>query len=398
MFKGAQHGVPPMIPPAHGGHLVDRLASASERERRQGERKALPLVRPFIDQVYDAEKIGLGAYSPLTGFMGSEVVEAVRAHGTLPGGLPFPIPIVYAPPAGPDLETLRALKPGDEVGLLDGQDRLFALLRLEERFPLDRAAIAQSAFGTTDPRHPNVADLLAWGEEAYAGPIELLERLDHAAGSLELSPRETREEFARRGWSTVAAYQCRNPPHTAHEYLQRLTLEREEVDGLFIQPVVGRLKKGDYRPDVILAAYRELIRAYYPANRVFLSSLSVTMRYAGPKAALFYAIVRKNFGCSHYIVGRDQAGVGSYYDPYACHRIFDRFDIGVTPLRYEETFFCHRCGWMATPKTCAHDAAERVATSQTRIRQALANREPLPTEIIRPEVAAILGGTENVLN
>jgi sulfate adenylyltransferase len=188
----------------------------------------------------------------------------------------------------------------------------------------------------------------------------------------------------------VAAYQCRNPPHTAHEYLQRVTLEREDVDGLFIHPVVGRLKKGDYRPDVILRAYEALVRAYCATDRVVLSPLTITMRYAGPKAALFLAIVRKNYGCSRYIVGRDQAGVGKYYDPYACHRIFDEFDVGILPLRYEEAFYCRSCGATATAKTCSHPTSVRLDTSQTRIRQALANGEEIPPELLRPEVAAIL--------
>ncbi|MCI4347611.1 MAG: sulfate adenylyltransferase, partial [Thermoplasmata archaeon] len=193
-----------------------------------------------------------------------------------------------------------------------------------------------------------------------------------------------------KGWRNVAAYQCRNPPHTAHEYLQRVTLERDDVDGLFIHPVVGRLKKGDYRPDVIMAAYEALVRTYYPETRVVLSPLTITMRYGGPKAALFLAIVRKNYGCNRYIVGRDQAGVGSYYDPYAAHRIFDQYDIGVLALRYEESFFCARCGWMASEKTCPHPAAGRIDTSQTRIRKALADGGEIPPELVRPEVANIL--------
>ena len=173
------------------------------------------------------------------------------------------------------------------------------------------------------------------------------------------------------GQDHVAAYQCRNPPHTAHEYLQRCTLDREDVDGLFIHPVVGRLKKGDYKPEVILACYEALVENYYPKDRVLLSSHTATMRYAGPNAALFYAIVRKNYGCDRYIVGRDQAGVGKYYDPFACHRIFDELPIDILPLRYPETFFCRKCAGMATTKTCAHPVTERVSTSQTMIRQKL---------------------------
>jgi len=242
-----------------------------------------------------------------------------------------------------------------------------------------------------------VADLLKEGEVALAGSVDLLRRLDHPTGPFELSPAETRAEFARRGWRNVAAYQTRNVPHTAHEYLQRCTLEREDVDGLLIHPVLGRLKKGDYRPEVILEAYRALVGTYYPADRVVLASLSITMRYGGPKAALFLAIVRKNYGCGSYIVGRDQAGVGSYYEPYACQRIFDELPIGVQALKYVETYFCRDCGWMATARTCAHSADRRLDTSQTRIRESLAKGERLPSEILRPEVAEVLRRPDAVL-
>ncbi len=388
----------PMIPAPHGGRLIQRQTSASERSRWEAQRRELPAVRPYIDAMYDAEKIAVGAYSPLEGFMGSAELEAVLTRSRLPNDLPFSLPILYAPSSAAERAALAPTRPGDDVLLLDDREQPYAVLHLKERFPIDRARIAQAAFGTTDRGHPNVADLLDGGDEAFAGPIDLLRRLDVPAAALEKTPAETREEFQRRGWKRVAAYQCRNPPHTAHEYLQRSTLEREDVDGLFVHPVVGRLKKGDYRPEVILRAYQELLAAYYPSDRVYLSSLSVTMRYAGPKAALFYAIVRKNFGCSHYIVGRDQAGVGTYYDPFACQRIFDEFDVGVVPLRYAETHFCRKCGSMATARTCRHGPEDRVATSQTRIRTALANKEPLPMEIIRPEVAAVLQGSENVLS
>ncbi len=304
-----------MIPPAHGGRLVDRLAGSAARERRESERRDLPKVRPAVDQLYDAEKIGIGSYSPLEGFMGSAELESVLKTGRLPNDLPWTIPILFPIPTGPDAGAVRGLSAGDEVAIVDASDRPLALLAIEERFRTDRAAIARATYGTEDPKHPNVADLLAAGDEAWAGKVTLLRRLDPPGGRPEPSPGETRAEFHRRGWKTVAAYQCRNPPHTAHEYIQRLTLEREDVDGLFIHPVVGRLKKGDYRPDVILESYEALVRHYYPPSRVMMSPLGITMRYGGPKAALFLAIVRKNYGCGAYIVGRDQAGVGQVLRP-----------------------------------------------------------------------------------
>ncbi|MCI4367395.1 MAG: sulfate adenylyltransferase, partial [Thermoplasmata archaeon] len=302
---------------AHGGALIDRVLQGSVRERRLAEAESLPVLHPHIDQVYDAEKIAIGAYSPLSGFMDKATFESILTTRRLPGGLPWTIPIVFAPADPRDAVTVAGLGPGDAVALADSIGRRFAILTVSETFGYDKGRYAEATFLTKDPAHPNVADILAAGPTAVAGTIELLHRLDLPVGRFELTPVETRREFVRLGWNHVAAYQCRNPPHTAHEYLQRCTLDREDVDGLFIHPVVGRLKKGDYLPDVIMACYEALVNNYYPKERVLLSSLTVTMRYAGPNAALFYAIVRKNFGCDSYIVGRDQAGVGKYYDPFA---------------------------------------------------------------------------------
>ncbi len=387
-----------MIPEPHGGRLIERLLTGPERERRVAEQGDLPQLFPLVDQVYDAEKIGLGAYSPLDGFQDRTALETVLDRGRLPNDLPWTIPIVLTP-SGPENErVISTLRAGDEALLMAPDGAPFALLHLAEKFPYDRAALAQGIYGTVDPAHPNVPDVLGAGPVALAGRIDLLRRLDHPTGPFEQSPAEVRAEFARRGWRSVAAYQTRNVPHTAHEYLQRCTLDRDDVDGLLVHPVLGRLKKGDYRPDVILEAYRALVGRYYPADRVHLASLSIAMRYAGPKAAIFLAIVRKNFGCGLYIVGRDQAGVGNYYGPFDCQSIFDRYDLGIRPLKFPETFYCRTCGWMATSKTCGHPVTDRLDTSQTRIRQALARGEPLPREILRPEVAEILGRGDVLLS
>lgn len=379
-----------MLPAPHGGRLVDRLQPETELHRREAEGDHLLQIAPFVDQVYDAEKIGIGAYSPLEGFEDRETLESILERNRLPNGLPWTVPILLAPTGARNSNVVAQLRPGDEVGLQDPSGRLFALLHVEEKFAIDKPRIAEAVYATKDPAHPNVADMIAMGDTALAGRVDLLRRLDLPTGPLELSPSETRAEFARRGWTRVAGYQTRNVPHTAHEYLQRCTLEREDVDGLLIHPVLGRLKKGDYRPEVILEAYEALVKNYYPKDHVMLASLSITMRYGGPKAALFLAIVRKNYGCGLYIVGRDQAGVGKYYHPFACQRIFDEYPIDVVPLKFAETYFCRECGWMATDRTCAHPPESRLNTSQTRIREALSKGEALPKEIIRPEVAAVL--------
>ena len=379
-----------MLPKPHGGRLVENIASPSERERREAELDDLPKLSPFIDQVYDAEKLAIGAYSPLEGFADEETLASIVKDVRLSNDLPWPIPIYFAPSGKENTETLAELSDGEDVALLDGNGEFFALMRVDQKYPFDPKPVAQSVYGTTDPQHPNVADLFAAGREAIAGKVTLLRRLTIPHQRYERTPMETRAEFDRRGWKNVVAYQTRNVPHTAHEYLQRCTLEREEVDGLFVHPVVGRLKKGDYKPEIIVAAYEALLKHYYPDSRVLLGSLTITMRYAGPKGALFFAIVRKNYGCGIYIVGRDQAGVGSYYDPFACHRIFDEFPIDIVPLRYVETFYCQQCAGMATARSCAHPATSHINTSQTRIRKALESGEALPREIIRPEVAEIL--------
>ena len=379
-----------MIPVPHGGRLVDRLLPESEAKRRESEIDELLELRPSIDELYDLEKIGLGAYSPLEGFMGSEALASVERTGRLPNDLPFTIPILLTPPGPANQKAIAEASVGDELALKDADGRLIGILHLDEKFTYDRGQFAQTVYATTDPKHPNVADLAQWGDIALAGRVDLVRRLPLPAGRFELTPQEMRDAFRAKGWKTVCAYQCRNPPHTAHEHLQRVTLEREDVDGLLIHPVVGRLKKGDYKPEIILAAYEALVANYYSPDHVMLGALSIAMRYAGPKAALFLAIVRKNFGCSHYIVGRDQAGVGGFYDPYAAHRVFDEYDIGVVPLRYEESFFCRKCGGTTSTRACGHPPSDRIDTSQTRIRKALQDGGEIPPELLRPEVAAIL--------
>ena len=379
-----------MIPQPHGGRLVERLLPDGRRAELESSLGSMPSVELAVDQVYDLTKIGSGAYSPLEGFMDSATLQSVLDHGRLPSGLPWSLPIHLPLPREEDRSASEKFKPGETIALVDPSGRLRGTLHFEERFRFDRQHLAESAFGTVDPSHPNVGEILRGSDIALAGRIEAIPDAPSFAGVAELTPRAMRELFQQKGWKSVAAYQCRNPPHTAHEYIQRLTLEREDVDGLLIHPVVGRLKTGDYRPEVIIQAYEALVKGYCSPQRVLLSPFTVSMRYAGPKAALFLAIVRKNFGCSHYIVGRDQAGVGKFYDPYACHRIFDQFDIGVVPLRYEESFYCRTCGSMASSKVCPHPPSDRVDTSQTRIRKALAEGGDIPVELLRPEVAAIL--------
>ncbi|MCL5253610.1 MAG: sulfate adenylyltransferase [Candidatus Thermoplasmatota archaeon] len=377
-----------MIPSPYGGKLVNGIPGENELLRRREEASEIPAIKPLIDQIYDAEKICTGAYSPLEGFMGREDFKNVLDRSMLSNGMPWTMPIFLAP-AGKDNEAvLKEAGESDMLSILDTSGIPFAIIRVGEKFTISREEIAKKIYGTTDKAHPNVSDLSQMGEIAISGKVQLIRMTRHT--KFEYTPLETRELFQKNGWRNVAGYQARNPPHTAHEYIQRATLERDDIDALFIQPVIGKLKKGDYRPEVIMEAYEVFVSHYYRSDRVLLASLSISMRYAGPKAVLFYAIVRRNFGCSHYIVGRDQAGVGSYYDPYAGHRIFDNFDVGIVPLKYEETFYCKVCNGMASRKVCPHGDEFHENTSQTRIRKLLSEGKPLPSEILRPEVAEVL--------
>ncbi|MEM3802837.1 MAG: sulfate adenylyltransferase [Conexivisphaerales archaeon] len=381
-----------MIEP-YGGRLVENFATEKEAERLLAQSSEIPRIRPAEDHIYDAEKIGIGAYSPLEGFMGPDDYSSVINKNRLSNGLAWTMPIVLLV----DEMQAKLAEQNDELLIDDLNGQPFAVLHVEQVFRLDRVEMAEKVYSTKDPLHPNVADLYSMGEHAVAGKVKLLRRLSLSVTSLELSPRESRERFSNLGWKNVAAYQARNPPHLAHEYIQRITLERDDIDGLFIQPVVGKLKKGDYRPEVIMKAYQIFVEKYYPKDRVLLGSLSISMRYAGPKAVLFYAIVRRNYGCSHYRVGRDQAGVGSYYDPYAGHRIFDKYDVGVVPLKYNETFYCRICSTMVSSKVCPHPEDNHVSTSQTKIRKLISEGKPIPSEIIRPEVAEVLSAKDVIL-
>jgi sulfate adenylyltransferase len=360
----------------HGGVLVDRTG-----ERPAGV-EALERLTLTPREVSDLDMLASGALSPLTGFMGREDYERVLAEMRLASGLPWALPVCLAVEEAPA---------GDSVALADEDDRLLAVLDVEEVFPYDREREAEHCFRTTESAHPGVARLYEQKPLYLAGKVTVFARPDPPYPELALDPRETRAAFAERGWKRVVGFQTRNPIHRAHEYLTKGALET--VDGLLIHPLVGETKSDDVPADVRIECYRVLLENYYPADRVVISAFPAAMRYAGPREAIWHAICRKNYGCSHFIVGRDHAGVGSYYGSYDAQLIFDEFaphELDIEPMFFEHAFWCRACGQMATPKTCPHGGDDHVFLSGTKVRELLAAGELPPREFSRPEVAEAL--------
>ncbi len=371
----------PSLP--HGGRLVDRRLELDEAMDIAG---TVPSIGLSGAEAADLRALATGAYSPLTGFMGSAEHEACVDTMRLPGGHLWPIPVCLGVPEGTRFR-------GDHVALRDAKGRLLGVMELHEVFRRDRTHEAERVFGTGDPAHPGVARVLDAPAMAVAGPVRaVVAPLDGLAGRYALTPAETRAEFAARGWRRIVGFQTRNPVHRAHEYLQRVALEI--CDGLLLHPLVGPTKEGDVPVEVRMRAYQAAIR-YFPTDRVLLAALVAPMRYAGPREALLHALVRKNHGCTHFIVGRDQAGVGSYYGPFDAQRLIASLppdELGITPLMFDKVFHCAACGGMASVKTCPHPDRERVTLSGTKVRALLRNGELVPSELVRPEVADVLRG------
>ncbi len=380
--------MPALLVPPHGGRLVDRLASESEARDILDRLPSLRRITISPRAVLDLELIAVGAYSPLEGFLTSDQYRTVLHDMRLPNGLPWSLPITLAV----DSEQTAGLREGEEVGLTDASCSLVGVLEVADVFGYDKEEGAAAVFRTTDAAHPGVAALYAQGDVLLGGRITLVQRPpDRQFAAYWLDPAQTRAVFQGRGWRRIVGFQTRNPVHRAHEYIQKCALEI--ADGLLLHPLVGETKSDDIPADVRMRCYEALLEGYYPSDRVLLAVLPAAMRYAGPREAVFHALVRKNYGCSHFIVGRDHAGVGNYYGSYDAQHIFDEFgpeELGITPLFFEHTFYCGRCQGMASSKTCPHDGQARVSLSGTKVRDMLAAGEDLPGEFTRPEVARIL--------
>jgi len=376
-----------MIAP-HGGRLVNRSVEGIERQALVERAPNMPRLDLNERERADLEMIASGAMSPLEGFMTKEDYVSVLDLRRLAKGLPWTLPVTLAAKNG----STDRYRVGEDIALFDTDGSLVGVLHLEEKFAVDKQMEAEKILLTTDPAHPGVQYLESIGDEYLGGRISLLNRLKHSdLNDFRLDPRETRVLFKAKGWDTVVAFQTRNPIHRAHEYLQKCALE--VVDALLIHPLMGATKKGDIPPEVRMQCYKALLENYYPSTRVALSIFPAAMRYAGPREAIFHAIVRKNYGCSHIIIGRDHAGVGSYYGTYDAHYIFsefDRMEIDITPLFFDHAFYCKRCGGMASTKTCPHGSEDHVFLSGTKVREMLGRGEIPPAEFTRPEVAQIL--------
>ena len=365
----------------HGGVLVNRLdagdAAQAEVERLAGTQ----VLELDAKTAADLELLATGAYSPLTGFLGSADYRRVLADMRLANGVPWPLPVTIRVADMAGFPDVLLLKRGELLGRLD----------VQEVFTAPRELEAQRVFGTTDAAHPGVAQLLAQGDYVVSGEVRLLRRSTPPFADLAFDPAATRRAFAERGWRRVVGFQTRNPVHRAHEYIQKAALE--SVDGLLLHPLIGPTKDDDIPAAVRVKSYRVLLDGYYPRDRVLLAAFPAAMRYAGPREAIFHALVRKNYGCTHFIVGRDHAGVGNYYGSYDAQRIFERFadgELGITPLCFENTFYCRACGGMASSKTCPHGEEQRVSLSGSRVRELLRSGELPPPEFTRPEVARVL--------
>ncbi|MCF6320405.1 MAG: sulfate adenylyltransferase [Rhizobiaceae bacterium] len=379
-----------LVPPHGSKTLKPLLLTGDERQRelaRAAELKSIPLTTREISDVF---MLGMGAYTPLEGFMGEKDWRGVCEDMKLESGLFWPIPVTLSAAD----EVAGAIEIGEEIALCDGESgEILATMKVSEKYSIDKVFECNSVYKTDDEKHPGVQKVLAQENVNLGGPVKALSEGEYPQkyASLYLTPEQSRAEFIKKGWARAAAFQTRNPMHRSHEYLAKIAVE--VTDGVFIHQVLGALKPGDIPAEVRTAAIQAMIDNYFVPGTVIQAGYPIEMRYAGPREALFHALIRQNFGCSHLIVGRDHAGVGDYYGPFDAHKIFDEIPQGslqTQALKIDITFFCKKCDGMATAKTCPHDKKDQISISGTEQREMLSTGAEIPKEFSRPEVVAVL--------
>ncbi|MEB3226001.1 MAG: sulfate adenylyltransferase [Synechococcus sp.] len=372
----------------HGGQLINRIASDAEKQEFLAQGDRLPRITLDARAQSDLEMIAIGGFSPLKGFMEQKDYELVVEEMHLSNGLPWSVPVTLSVAE----EVAEPLKEGNWVRLDDANGRFIGVLELTEKYHYNKAHEAINVYRTDEEKHPGVKVVYEQGAVNLAGPVWLLERDDHPLfPKYQIDPAASRAAFQARGWTTVVGFQTRNPIHRAHEYIIKCALET--VDGLFLHPLVGATKSDDIPADVRMRCYEIMLENYFPQERVILAINPSAMRYAGPREAIFHALIRKNYGCTHFIVGRDHAGVGDYYGTYDAQKIFDEFDpqaLGITPMKFEHAFYCKKTDQMATSKTSPSSPEDRIHLSGTKVREMLRRGELPPPQFSRPLVAAEL--------